>query len=254
MELSNIAEFIQTAIQQKWPLATLKPNHILLLTDIFYELINVEFIFEKFCGLVFIGFGGDEIYPSSHLILLGTLISDLPRIRIFQAHEIIPGKFNSNILPYVQGDVTNAVLTGVDPNYKNEVNKAVKSAFDTISTEVSDNIEDPERAEEISNIINATGEQLIKKLDEYQLNHITGPLLEILAYMGKEDMAELAESLVNITSLKRKFTSSDSSDESVGGPVDVAIITKGDGFIWMKRKKYFDIDDNKGFINKYYKL
>lgn len=45
--------------------------------------------------------------------------------------------------------------------------------------------------------------------------------------MGKEDMAELAESSINITSIKRKFTSSDSSDESVGEPVDVAVVTKG---------------------------
>ena len=61
----------------------------------------------------------------------------------------------------------------------------------------------------------------------------------------------MAESLVNITSIKRKFTSSDSSDESVGGPVDVAVVTKGDGFIWIKRKHYFDMQNNTGFSEKY---
>jgi len=64
-------------------------------------------------------------------------------------------------------------------------------------------------------------------LNDFQYSAIAGPPLDVLAHMGKEDMAELAESLVNITSIKRKFTSSDSSDESVGGPVDVAIVTKG---------------------------
>ena len=132
--------------------------------------------------------------------------------------------------------------------------KSIKSAFHTISQEVTNIMADPAKAPQIATIIDATASQLVQKLDAYQFDTITGPLLEILAHMGKEDMSELAESLVNITSLKRKFTLPDSSDESVGGPVDVAIITKGDGFVWMKRKQYFDIADNQGFISKYYKI
>jgi len=29
--------------------------------------------------------------------------------------------------------------------------------------------------------------------------------------------------------------------ESVGGPVDVAVISKNEGMIWIKRKHYFDL-------------
>jgi len=28
--------------------------------------------------------------------------------------------------------------------------------------------------------------------------------------------------------------------ETVGGPIDVAVLSKGDGFVWIKRKSYFD--------------
>ncbi|TDX02178.1 hypothetical protein [Dinghuibacter silviterrae] len=252
-ELTEIANFIEQGIQKHQPLAVLKPNHLERLNAIFFELVNIEFIFERFCGLIFFGFGEAELFPSSHLALLGTLIVDQPRIRIFEARDIVPGKTNSNILPYVQGDVTEAVLTGVDPNFKNEMSSAVESSFRTISEEITNRIPPGEEANQIAAIINDTGTQLLQKLNEYQMNNITGPLLDILAHMGKEDMAELAESLVNITSLKRKFTSSDSADESVGGPVDVALVTKGDGFVWMKRKQYFDINDNRGFIERYYK-
>ena len=41
----------------------------------------------------------------------------------------------------------------------------------------------------------------------------------------------MAESLISITSLQRHITA---SEESVGGPVDVAVITKEDGFVWVK--------------------
>ncbi len=47
----------------------------------------------------------------------------------------------------------------------------------------------------------------------------------------------MAESLVNLTKFRRRITP---ERETVGGPIDVAIITKGDGFIWVKRKHYFE--------------
>ena len=54
-------------------------------------------------------------------------------------------------------------------------------------------------------------------------------------------MALLAENLVNITALKRKF-SMDGNQQTVGGPTDVASISLGEGFTWIKRKKYQNID------------
>ena len=55
----------------------------------------------------------------------------------------------------------------------------------------------------------------------------------------------MAETFVNLTSFKRRVTQ---DTESVGGPVDVAIITKGDGFVWMKRKHYFDAKLNPHYF------
>ena len=69
-----------------------------------------------------------------------------------------------------------------------------------------------------------------------------------MAYLSKEDLANMAESLIALTSLKRRMTS---SEESVGGPVDVAVISKSDGFIWIKRKHYFDRALNEHFFSRY---
>lgn len=174
------------------------------------------------------------------------------RIRELSEIKIIPGVSESNIMPYVQGDVTTAVLTGVDPNYKDELKNAIQNTFAEVSERLEQIINNPDLTTQIEGAMISLSSEFIQRLEDYQWNEITGPLLDILKHMGKEDMAELAESLVNITSLKRKFTSSDSSDESVGGPVDVAIITKGDGFIWMKRKHYFEIENNPTFKGKYF--
>jgi len=61
----------------------------------------------------------------------------------------------------------------------------------------------------------------------------------------------MAETLVNLTSFKRKISMN--QRETVGGPTDVALITKGDGFIWVNRKHYFNSDKNHHFFAKYFK-
>lgn len=60
----------------------------------------------------------------------------------------------------------------------------------------------------------------------------------------------MAEALVNLTSFKRKISL---EIETVGEPIDVAIISKGDGFIWIKRKHYFDPKINLRFIENYFR-
>ena len=68
-------------------------------------------------------------------------------------------------------------------------------------------------------------------------------------FMAKSDLANFAEALVNITSVKRRASL---ETESVGGPIDVAVISKDDGFIWVKRKHYFDPSLNpRFFVRKY---
>jgi hypothetical protein len=41
--------------------------------------------------------------------------------------------------------------------------------------------------------------------------------------------------------------------ETVGGPIDVAVISKGDGFVWIKRKHYFVPELNHHFFANYFK-
>lgn len=71
------------------------------------------------------------------------------------------------------------------------------------------------------------------------------PLQEVVASLPVDEMAELAETLVSLQSLKEKVTS---PTESVGGPVDVAVITRHEGLIWINRKHYFDPEKNARYF------
>lgn len=59
----------------------------------------------------------------------------------------------------------------------------------------------------------------------------------------------MAETLINLTSFKRRISI---GAETVGGPIDVAVITKGDGFVWIKRKHYFDKELNHSYFKNYF--
>lgn len=85
------------------------------------------------------------------------------------------------------------------------------------------------------------------KIDDYIQSNYIDKLLTTVAYLSKDDLADMAESLVRMTCLKRHVTT---DAESVGGPVDVAVISKGDGFVWIKRKHYFDANLNYDYFQR----
>ena len=87
-------------------------------------------------------------------------------------------------------------------------------------------------------------------MDKYIKDNYINRLVETVAYLSKEDLADMAESIVRMTCIKRRVAS---TEETVGGPVDVAVVTKGDGFIWMQRKHYFDPQLNQQFFERYNK-
>ncbi len=71
------------------------------------------------------------------------------------------------------------------------------------------------------------------------------PLLRVVGGLSLGELGELADTLVMLESLKEKVTY---RTQSVGGPVDVALITKSDGLVWIKRKLYFDSSLNHRYF------
>ncbi len=65
--------------------------------------------------------------------------------------------------------------------------------------------------------------------------------------LPKSELASMAESLVNLTSLKRKVSL---QAETVGGAVDVAVVSKRDGFVWIKKKHYFKEELNLHMVRR----
>eukprot|EP00521_Asterionellopsis_glacialis_P002034 CAMPEP_0195246708 /NCGR_PEP_ID=MMETSP0706-20130129/545_1 /TAXON_ID=33640 /ORGANISM="Asterionellopsis glacialis, Strain CCMP134" /LENGTH=223 /DNA_ID=CAMNT_0040298099 /DNA_START=1003 /DNA_END=1675 /DNA_ORIENTATION=+ len=90
-------------------------------------------------------------------------------------------------------------------------------------------------------------DMLEKVRDRFQKEFFSDSVIEMASRLPRDELAHMAESLVNLTSLQRKVSP---NIETVGGAVDVAVISKGDGFVWIKRKHYFP-DKNLQFVKSY---
>lgn len=96
---------------------------------------------------------------------------------------------------------------------------------------------------------NAALETFAAEGKKFRWEQFASPIIDMAMSLPKDELANLAESLVSLTSLQRRVSR---EIETVGGPIDVAVISKGDGFVWIKRKHYFKPDRNLRFVSSYF--
>lgn len=208
-----------------------------------------------YSGLVFFGYGDKELFPSLLEYRITYALGGRVKYTLQQKCEIGPDAYNALVVPFAQTDVANTVVRAVEDRLRQKFYENYKATLSGFKEEIVNKltgVRAPDKFIEIFKNLNVdkytTDYQ--KGMDEYILQSYVNPLLETVAFLDKEDLADMAESLVRMTCLKRHVTT---DEETVGGPVDVAIVTKGDGFIWKKRKHYFDPELNSQFFERYKK-
>ena len=60
--------------------------------------------------------------------------------------------------------------------------------------------------------------------------------MKVVEILLLKELAKVVSTLVRLTSFEKQLSL---EAETVGEPIDVAVISKGDGFIWINRKHYF---------------
>lgn len=205
-------------------------------------------------GLVFAGYGEEDVFPAMQVFEVDCVLDGQLRCRE-TTHDRITLENQSTIGHFAQKEVVFTFLRGIDPLYQQNIDILLSEIIEKYPSAIIDHIEDlsEEKKEEIKEKLKGTSEKTIeharRNLQEYsQINHVS-PILEVVKGLAKDQIAEMAETLVNLTSFKRKVST---ELETVAGPVDVAVISKGDGFVWIKRKHYFNPELNTQFFNTYY--
>ncbi|MBC8581712.1 hypothetical protein [Zhenhengia yiwuensis] len=211
-------------------------------------------------GIVIAGYGEKEIFPSIYEYLIELKLGDSLKYTLVNKSEIgisvDEEKSDSAIMTFAQSEMAHTFVTGINPELEHKLKEEIINIVGPITEryeEVRNHLNLPvgELNEEQTNILKTLGDSIIHsiitELEEIQKEKHIHPFVQMVATLDKQQMAELAETLVSLTSFKRKMSM---DTETVGGPIDVAIISKGEGFIWIKRKEYFDSKLNNHYFTK----
>ena len=210
-----------------------------------------ENTYTTYTGLVFWGFGEEEFYPSYYEYNISMAFDG--RLKFFLKQSSEMEKSGAAIASFAQTDMAITLMRGIAPDLSNECYNYYLKSLEEFKNELSTQLQSAGGPQALLDIIGSIdvkskAQQYIDGIEDFiRINH-TDKLIEAIGYLSKEDLAEIAENMVSMTYLNRRFTS---QEESVGGPVDVAVITKGDGFVWIKRKHYFDASINQQFFERY---
>lgn len=226
--------------------ATLK-----LIYEMCYLMLKKQFRSGYSTGGVFAGFGESQMLPCIHECTIDGRHNGFIRCWM-------PGSINLNgknapaaaISPFGQIDIAFFFIEGIIAKYLDVIERLLTGIFDEKSSNlVNDYIKDQDESIVELGRQKRDNEIIIRKFMEVferiRRDTMVEPLLDVITPLPKEEMATLAEALVELTSLRRKL---EPSLDTVSGPIDVAVISKGDGFIWIKRKHYFSIEMNNDFL------
>lgn len=205
-----------------------------------------------YSGVVIAGFGDTEVFPSVKSYKVDILLMD--RLKYLQERpEGSQVSFNNqaSIIPFAQQEMVHLFMEGVDPHYHEFLIGHLTTLFHELPDVLIPDTSSDQAQEAKKMMVDASDKiknVLFKKLDEYRTKNNIVPIISTVAFLPKDELAAMAESLVNLTSFKRKISM---ETETVGGPIDVAVISKGDGFVWIRRKHYFNPDLNPQFFANY---
>lgn len=209
-------------------------------------LKNPKMFLDK-TGLVFCGYGEHEIFPSiieytSCGIIMNRHVSD----------EISRNSINhdthAHLGAFAQTSMADTFQAGIGQDVYLSIMSELDSGLEKFAEELlTANGLSLDAAIRVTEMKESSRRAIGRAvLDRAREDHIK-PLRAVLSVLPIDEMAGLAETLISLQSLKEKVTK---PSETVGGPVDVAVITRNEGFVWIKRKHFFDPSLNSRYMQR----
>lgn len=247
---------IEEAIGEVFEKLPIYKRHLDQLKEITGNLFSkFHIIPNDISGVVIAGFGEKDTFPSLKVYVIEGILINKLKYKEFLSVDI-GQETEASIIPFAQREMVDTFMEGIDPSYRNLEESYLTELFTEYTEIITGNMAkyNGKEKHKLKKKLQAIADEILKdhreKLDTYRKETYTYPVTSVVSMLPKDELAAMAEALVNLTSFKRKVSM---ETETVGGPIDVAVISKGDGFIWIKRKHYFKPELNPQFFAKYYK-
>lgn len=200
----------------------------------------------NYMGLFFAGYGHCDAFPKFTHIELYRVVGGKIKYRLVENYE--ESNNHAQIVPLAQPDVILTFCKGISNRFINYIPQKVESIINSKIDALPDTFTIDQKSA-LKTSLSSSKAEIASAINTTIQNDNVKPILDSVQLIPLPEMGFLAESLVNITSLKRTFAI-DGNQQTVGGPTDVAVMSKGDGFVWIKRKHYFDKQMNPDYIMK----
>lgn len=198
-------------------------------------------------NLIFTGFGQEQKYPS---LVSATVFEGFDnRVNYhIRPQDIIciSDETPVAICPFAQSDVVESILRGVHVEFAKTIQQEQKDVFSfggIFTIEDDENVPALDFHRMLSEI---KVDDLEKKFVKAGIRFLDKNQKEWEKALEGYDllaMAALAQSLIDLTGFHRILHF---EPEGVGGPVDLAVITKNEGFTWLSRKSWYHHKDIGG--------
>ncbi len=205
------------------------------------EVLTRDYMNSERTGLVFAGFGENEYFPRLIPVDVGIMVNG--QIRTVedeeQCVEIDPGN-PAAIMPFAQHEMVRTFLEGIHPAMAGHLATAISGLFTEFANRLCFQLEDrdPRLVQDLGDQLTAEVQSLLNDLHDHWEGLKTDhwmPIIDNVSVLPIDELAAMAEALVNLTKFRRRISQ---DRETVGGPIDVVVISKGDGFVWIKQKHY----------------
>jgi hypothetical protein len=196
-------------------------------------------------GVVFSGFGDNQYFPEVlNYQVPGFVNRDFIYSKQDQYSCQIGHDSPSAIFQFAMTSSIDAFTNGIDlptfslvrDAYGSQLKAFVSSVFGAANVALP-----PDLDAQIATSNDAFCQDWVPKV--YDLHY--HPMKQVIASLPIEELSHLAETLIVLQSLKERVTS---RRQSVGGPIDVAVITKSEGLVWIKRKHFFESEKNLRYV------
>ena len=222
-----------------------------------WELANLlilkdHFAPDWFSGVVLAGFGEKEHFPVLQHFQIGGIYGNRLKVR-YHPCEQISGTTPSIVTPFAYTEMVNTFLYGIPSENLENLETAIRLIRDMPIVAI-DSLKElsPDQRARLKQKIGMASLKQARKFSDSVLRGCAyrhQNIMQAIATLPTKELAQVASTLVSLSSFQQRMSP---EPETVGGPVDVAVISKGDGFIWIDRKHYFRRELNQHFFDNYF--
>jgi hypothetical protein len=214
--------------------------------------IGRDWYFQPTTGVVLAGFGSKELFPTLKEFQVIGMLGGALKFQTGSHVDIDRNGDRARVLPFAQRDMVERFLYGLDSDIERKIKTFCQRTVPEISNQLLERMElEQDVLDQLKQEAKAAEKVFHDALQSDVLSLVRedskSEIEDMVEFMPKSEMARMAEALVNLTSIKRRVSR---GMETVGGPIDVAVISKAEGFVWVKRKHYFPAELNARYFER----